>query len=111
MASNSNELSVFVQDCSKQPPKFTVAYIQYKNIDGCHVFTSKQIDGLFIVTKDPQEALEQIVPTIKELLKLKSGSEYEAILGEEFSLFGQEHGFGENHLILDDTCVAIRKVA
>lgn len=106
-----NNLSVILRDPSKQPPKVSIAYIQYKNIDGCHVFTSEQIEGLFIATPDSVKALSQLVPTIKTILKLQSNSDYEIELGEEFNLFEPTHCGDVNPIVLDDTCVVIRKVA
>lgn len=108
---HKSDLSVVVLDRNKRPPKPLIAHIGYKNIDGCHVFTSEQIKGLFIATPDAKKAMEQIVPTVKALLDLESNSDWEVELGEEFTLFAIHHCHGDRPVILDDTCVVIRKVA
>jgi hypothetical protein len=50
----------------------TVA-VQYRFIEGCHVFTSHEIYGLYVASKDPQKAYERVGPAIEQLLSVNEG--------------------------------------
>jgi hypothetical protein len=52
----------------------TVA-VQYRFIDGYHVFTSHEVYGLYVASKDPNKAYHDVGPAIEQLLKLNEGVE------------------------------------
>ena len=41
-----------------QSGAFVTINVQYKNIEGYHVFTSDDVDGLYIASKDPRKAFK-----------------------------------------------------
>jgi hypothetical protein len=45
-------------------------HIEYREIEGYHIFTSPDVFGLYIATKDAARAQAQIAPAVVELLKL-----------------------------------------
>ena len=47
--------------------------IEYKHVDGWHVFSSKDLPGLYIASKDAREAFEDVGPALEELFKLNAG--------------------------------------
>jgi hypothetical protein len=62
----------------KKPEAATI-HVQYKFVDGYHVFTSEDVRGLYVASKDPQKAFEDVGPVLQELIamKLKGSCEIE----------------------------------
>jgi hypothetical protein len=50
----------------------TVA-VHYRFIDGYHVFTSHEVYGLYVASKDPQRAYQRVGPAIEQLLNVNEG--------------------------------------
>ena len=50
--------------------------VNYKYINGNHVFTSEEIKGLFVVHKDFRTAYEDVAPVLEHLLTHETGHEY-----------------------------------
>ena len=48
-------------------PQATVA-VEYRFIDGYHVFTSRDVYGLYVASKDPRKAFDGVAPAIQQLL-------------------------------------------
>lgn len=46
----------------------SVIFVDYRVIDGWHVFTSEQIRGLYVANPDQHLAYESVAPTIEKLL-------------------------------------------
>lgn len=59
------------------PTKFTFIKVQYRFVDGHHMFTSDDIDGLLVVSKDAETAYRDVAPSIKLLLKMNEGIDCE----------------------------------
>jgi hypothetical protein len=50
----------------------TVA-VEYRFIEGCHIFTSHEVYGLYVASRDPQKAYERVGPAIEQLLNANEG--------------------------------------
>lgn len=48
----------------------TTVRVDYKEQDGWHVFSSDQIYGLYVASKELETAFEDVGPTIEKLIKL-----------------------------------------
>lgn len=46
-------------------------HAQYRFVDGYHVFTSEEVRGLYVASKDAREAYDSVGPVLEELLALK----------------------------------------
>ena len=53
----------------------TLVRIHYQFIEGHHIFTSDDIDGLLVMSKDAETAYRDVAPSIKKLLKANQGIE------------------------------------
>ena len=53
--------------------EITSIRIDYKHVEGWHVFMSKDIPGLYVASQDAREAYEDVGPTLEKLLKLNAG--------------------------------------
>jgi hypothetical protein len=51
----------------------TVIRVTYRFIDGCHVYTSDDVYGLYVAHQDPQKAYEAVAPSLEKLIKLNEG--------------------------------------
>lgn len=47
--------------------------VQYAFRDGWHVFTSEEVEGFYVASKNPEEAFADVAPTIALLMKLNEG--------------------------------------
>lgn len=47
--------------------------VDYKHVDGWHVFSSEKLPGLYVASKDAREAYEDIAPALEKLLLLNAG--------------------------------------
>lgn len=43
--------------------------VQYRYVEGLHVFTSTDVEGLYIADRDPHAAFERVAPAIRFLVK------------------------------------------
>lgn len=50
----------------------TVA-VEYRFIDGYHVFTSRDVYGLYVASRDPRKAYDAVAPAIQQLLSANEG--------------------------------------
>ena len=53
--------------------------IKYKCVDGIHVFTSDDVKGLYVASKDKQKALDNLPLIINDLAKLNNQETWEGI--------------------------------
>lgn len=56
-------------------------------MDGYHVFTSEDVRGLYVASKDPKKAFDQVAPTLAMLLERKLGAACEVLTAETFDEF------------------------
>lgn len=47
--------------------------VNYRFIDGYHVYTSDDVYGLYIAKRDAQAAYEAVAPSLERLIKLNEG--------------------------------------
>ena len=47
----------------------SVILVDYRVIDGWHVFTSDQVRGLYVANPDQHLAYQSVAPTIEKLLR------------------------------------------
>jgi hypothetical protein len=69
---------------------------RYKGVDGWHIFDSDELPGLFVASRDPSAAFNDLAPAIEMLFRLDEGIACKAIPEatlEEFleALKGQTH--------------------
>jgi hypothetical protein len=50
-----------------------VVYVQYRFMEGYHVFTSKDVEGLYVASQDPRKAYESLKPAIELLIRENEG--------------------------------------
>ncbi len=43
--------------------------VEYRNLDGYHVFTSDDVYGLYVANKDARQAFDGVALALSELLK------------------------------------------
>lgn len=62
-----------------EAPAATV-HVKHQFVDGYHIFTSDDVRGLYVASKDAREAFDSVSPILQELisLKLKIACEIEA---------------------------------
>jgi hypothetical protein len=53
--------------------QITSLMIEYKHVEGWHVFTSKDLPGLYVASMDARSAFEDIPTAIQKLLELNDG--------------------------------------
>ena len=44
--------------------------VNYRNIDGYHVFTSEDVYGLYVASQDPEKAFKGVGPALQKLIRL-----------------------------------------
>lgn len=78
--------------------------VRYKSLDGWHVFTSPNMIGLYVASRDAETAFNDVVTAIQMLVKLDTGFDVKVQAGmpyEEFeACFAQrdvETGVGIPH--------------
>ena len=49
--------------------------VDYRNIDGVHVFTSEDVSSLYVADRDPGRAYEEVPLALHELLKFNKVDE------------------------------------
>jgi hypothetical protein len=51
----------------------TAIQVKYRLIDGCHVYTSDDVYGLYVANRDPQKAYEAVARSLEKLIQLNEG--------------------------------------
>jgi hypothetical protein len=51
----------------------TAIQVKYRFIDGCHVYTSDDVYGLYVVNRDPRQAYEAVARSLEKLIQLNEG--------------------------------------
>ena len=65
----------------------TTVVVDYSFQDGYHVFTSKDVYGLLVASKEISKAITDLAPTIETLVRLNHGISVRADMTEEFGEF------------------------
>ncbi len=47
--------------------------VNYRFIDGYHVYTSEDVYGLYVANRDPLAAYEAVAPSLEKLIELNEG--------------------------------------
>jgi hypothetical protein len=66
-----------------------VIRVNYKYVEGWHVFTSEEVFGLYVANKDPERAYNGVATSIQLLLELNEGIKCE--VSPEFTFQGFNH--------------------
>ena len=82
--------------------------VQYQFVDGYHIFTSDDVYGLYVASKDAQTAFDSVAPAIELLLKENDNLEGKirpAVPFKDWLKMRQEPGAGNppRQLVLRDT--------
>lgn len=103
-------LKVNVSD-NGNPPETWVVQIHYEFRNGYHVFTSQDISGLLIASKDAKKAFNQILPSVESLIKHNYDRTCDATFGLELKTFAKKqlNSIKEPIPSLRDTVVVIRE--
>lgn len=54
-------------------PQTTVIRVSYRLIGGLHVYTSEDVYGLYVASRDPQRAYDSVAPALQKLISLNEG--------------------------------------
>jgi hypothetical protein len=65
----------------------TSVQAQYKAVDGWHIFTSRDVPGLYVASKDAKIAYDDVALSIQMLLRLNEGIECEVRAEQTFQEF------------------------
>lgn len=71
------------------PP--AVVRVDYEQRDGYHMFTSRDVDGLFIATKSLERAAAAVIPSLQELLRRNFNLDCKVEPAAEFGTFIAHH--------------------
>jgi hypothetical protein len=53
-----------------QDPTAATICVEYRYVEGCHVFTSDDVYGLYVASRNAREAFSNVAPAIELLVKL-----------------------------------------
>ena len=53
--------------------EITSIRVDYKNVDGWHVFSSEKIAGLYVASQNAEEAYNDVCTALEKLLELNEG--------------------------------------
>lgn len=59
--------------------QITSISVDYKHVDGWHVFSSSEVAGLYVASQDPERAYNDVACSIRMLLKLNEGLECDVV--------------------------------
>lgn len=61
--------------------------VEYKNVDGWHVFSSDELPGLYVASQDAETAYNDVAVAIEKLIELNIGVSCKAIALQPVSDF------------------------
>jgi len=67
--------------------ELTVITVEHRCVDGWHVFTSADVFGLYVASKDPMKAIEDVIPSVQLLLRKNEGIDFEVVPTQRFRDF------------------------
>lgn len=74
---------------------FTIK-VNYRQVEDYHVFTSEDLYGLYVASKDPEIAFDRLVPSVVELVKLNYDMNVSVDLTQSFREFAEQRGIDDN---------------
>jgi len=91
----------------------TTVKVQYRNRDGYHIFTSDQVFGLYVATRDAGRAVDQLQPALETLLFRNYGVKCRLEPAAEFGEFIAHHrtARAETAPALGERTYVVRKAA
>lgn len=69
----------------------TTVKVQYRHRDGYHIFTSDQVFGLYVATKNAERAIALLQPSLETLLHKNYGIKCRLEMAAEFGEFVAHH--------------------
>src|SRR5260370_120274 len=60
-------------------PEYVAISVRYRFVDGYHVFTSQDVRGLYVASKDPRKAYDDVADVLHELVSRQSGVDVEIV--------------------------------
>lgn len=91
--------------------RVATVYVQYRHQDGWHVFTSKDIAGLYIASRDARTAYEDVPLALKRLIELDLNCTCEVTRPEPYDAFAQAvlgHVPEQDGILLRDEALFVR---
>lgn len=67
----------------------TTVNVQYRHRDGWHIFTSTDMAGLYIASRDPRAAYEDVPVGVRRLIELDFGCKCDVTRAQSFDTFAQ----------------------
>ena len=61
--------------------------VQYKHRDGWHVFSSNDVPGLYVASKDPLKAYDDVPIALKAIMDMDYSCEWEVTRAESYEEF------------------------
>ncbi len=61
--------------------------VNYRNIDGYHVFTSEDVYGLYVASQEPEKAFNDVGPAIEKLIRLNENVDCQVEPADSFREF------------------------
>lgn len=74
--------------------EITSIRVDYKNVEGWHVFTSEELPGLYVASQDPELAYNDVGTALEKLIELDTGATCRVspeVPFSEFLRFQQRH--------------------
>jgi hypothetical protein len=69
----------------------TTVKVQYRHRDGYHIFTSDQVFGLYVATKDAEHAIKLLQPSLETLLDKNYSIKCKLEMAADFCEFVAHH--------------------
>lgn len=65
----------------------TTIEVNYKHVEGWHVFTADSIPGMYVASKDAELAYNDIAPSLQQIIELEFGVKCEVMQELPFAEF------------------------
>jgi hypothetical protein len=60
-------------------PEYVAISVRYRFVDGYHIFTSPDVRGLYVASRDPRNAYDSVAEVLQELASRQSGVPVEIV--------------------------------
>lgn len=61
--------------------------VRYRYVDGYHVFTSSDVSGLYVASRNSEKAFKQVAPSLEKLMKLNDDIDCTVEYAQSYSEF------------------------